>query len=57
MAHILAYENKNAEGRHILCTQCVDGFELMNIIKRINTEGTGEITFDEFFAVVAGQRV
>lgn len=31
--------------------------ELMNIIKCINTEGTGEITFDEFFAVVAGQRV
>ena len=30
--------------------------ELMNIMKRVNTEGTGEITFDEFFAVVAGQR-
>ena len=30
--------------------------ELMNIIKRVNVEETGEITFDEFFAVVSGQR-
>ena len=35
LAHILAYENNNAEGRHILCTQCLDGFELMNIIKSV----------------------
>ena len=33
LAHIFAYENKNAEGRHILCTTCLDGFELMDIIK------------------------
>ena len=38
LAHILAYENKNAEGRHILCTTCLDGFELMKIIKGIDPE-------------------
>ena len=38
LAHILAYENKNAEGRHILCTTCLDGFELMEIIKSIEPE-------------------
>ena len=36
--------------------ETMSDLELMNIIKRVNTEGTGEITFDEFFAVVAGQR-
>ena len=38
LAHILAYESKNAEGRHILCTQCLDGFELMDIIKNVDPE-------------------
>jgi len=36
IGHILAYENEHAEGRHILCTQCVDGFELMDIIEDVN---------------------
>ena len=36
--------------------ETMSDLELMNIVKRVNTEGTGEITFDEFFAVVAGQR-
>ena len=38
LGHILAYENENAEGRHILCTQCVDGFELMDLIEKIDPE-------------------
>ena len=38
LAHILAYENKNAEGRHILCTKCLDGFELMRIIKEVDPD-------------------
>ena len=38
LAHIFAYENKNAEGRHILCTTCLDGFELMDIIKNVDPE-------------------
>ncbi len=38
LGHILAYENENAEGRHILCTQCVDGFELMDLIEEVNPE-------------------
>jgi dihydroflavonol-4-reductase len=38
LGHILAYENENAEGRHILCTQCVDGSELMNLIEEVNPE-------------------
>ena len=38
LGHILAYENENAEGRHILCTQCVNGFELMDLIEEIDPE-------------------
>ena len=38
LGHILAYENDNAEGRHILCTQCVDGFELMDMIEEVDPE-------------------
>ena len=38
LGHIHAYENENAEGRHILCTQCVDGFELMDLIEEIDPE-------------------
>jgi len=38
LGHILAYENENAEGRHILCTRCVDGFELMDLIEEIDPE-------------------
>ena len=38
LGHILAYENNNSEGRHILCTKCVDGFQLMKIIKEIEPE-------------------
>jgi len=29
LGHVKAYENNNAEGRHILCTKCLDGFELI----------------------------
>lgn len=32
LAHLKAYENSNAEGRHILCSACMDGFELMALI-------------------------
>jgi len=38
LGHILAYENNHAEGRHILCTKCIDGFQLMNIIKEIDPD-------------------
>ena len=48
MAHILAYESKNAEGRHILCTQCLDGFELMDIIKNVDPEDVIQCTMPFF---------
>ena len=35
LGHIRAYENENAQGRHILCTQCIDGFELMDLIQEV----------------------
>ena len=38
LGHIRAYENENAEGRHILCTQCIDGFELMDLIQEVEPE-------------------
>ena len=38
LGHIRAYENENAQGRHILCTQCIDGFELMDLIQEVEPE-------------------
>ena len=38
LGHIRAYENENTEGRHILCTQCIDGFELMDLIQEVEPE-------------------
>jgi nucleoside-diphosphate-sugar epimerase len=38
LGHLKAYENNNAEGRHILCTKCLDGFELMNLIQELEPE-------------------
>jgi len=38
LGHLKAYENDNAEGRHILCTKCLDGFELMNLIQELEPE-------------------
>ena len=38
LGHLKAYENKHAEGRHILCTACLDGFGLMKIIRELEPE-------------------
>ena len=38
LGHLKAYENENAEGRHILCTSCLDGFELMDIIREFEPD-------------------
>ena len=38
LGHLKAYENENAEGRHILCTACLDGFELMDLIREIEPD-------------------
>jgi dihydroflavonol-4-reductase len=38
LGHLKAYENNHAEGRHILCTSCLDGFELMSIIQELEPE-------------------
>ena len=38
LGHVKAYENNNAEGRHILCTKCLDGFELMDLIQELEPE-------------------
>ena len=38
LGHLKAYENDNAEGRHILCTKCLDGFELMDLIQELEPE-------------------
>jgi len=36
MGHLLAYENKEAKGRHILSTDCLSAKKLMSIIKKID---------------------
>jgi len=38
LGHIMAYENENSEGRHILCTECIDGFQLMDLIEDVDPE-------------------
>ena len=36
--------------------ETISDVELENILKRVNTDSTGEISFDEFYAVVANQK-
>ena len=38
MGHLLAYENRKAEGRHILSTGCLSAKKLISIIKTIRPE-------------------